>query len=151
MGTAGDSNPLRFIEVRPGIHTSTGRKGSAGVAKRLEFHGLSVVFRKAPQASIFRSKWTPDLHFEAQMPPRDSILGSRWRPGGPSESPRAYFGGLGGDVGAPGGLLEAPRRPLWSSRGGLGTPWERSRDLFWSMLGRLGEWFWSICCACGGS
>ena len=53
--------------------------------------------------------------------------------------PRAYFGGLGGDVGAPGGLLEAPRRALWSSRGGLGTPRESSRDRFGSIFGR----FWN--------
>ena len=85
------------------------------------------------------------------MLPRASILRSRWRPGGPSETPRAYFGGLGGDVGAPGGLLEAPRRALWSSRGGLGTPRERSREHFGSILDRFGELFLNIFFACGGS
>ena len=71
------------------------------------------------------------------MSPRASILRSRWHPGGPSETPRAYFGGLGGDVGARGGLLEAPRRALWSSRGGLGIPRERSMEhfgLFWGVI-----------------
>ena len=85
------------------------------------------------------------------MHPRASILRSRWRPGGPSETPRAYFGGLGSDVGAPGGLLEAPRRALWSSRGGFGTPRERSREHFWSILDRFWELFWNIFFACGGS
>ena len=78
------------------------------------------------------------------MHPRASILRSRWRPGGPSETPRAYFGGLGGDVGAPGGLLEVPRRALWSSQGGLGTPRERSRDHFGSILGCFWESVLSI-------
>ena len=85
------------------------------------------------------------------MPPRASILRSRWRPGGPSETPRAYFGGLGSDVGAPGGLLEGPRRVLWSSWGGLGTPRERSREHFGSILDRFGELFLNIFFAYGGS
>ena len=85
------------------------------------------------------------------MLPRASILSSQWRPGGPSETPRAYFGGLGSDVGAPGGLLEVPRRALWSSRGGLGTPRECSREHFESILDRFGELFLSIFFACGGS
>ena len=84
------------------------------------------------------------------MPPRASILRSQWRPGGPSETPRAYFGSLGGDVGAPGSLLEAPRRALWSSRGGLGTPRERSRDHFGNILGRFWEGFWTIFFVRGG-
>ena len=75
------------------------------------------------------------------MHPRASILRSRWRPGGPSETPRAYFGGLGGDVGARGGLLEAPRRALWSSRGGLGTPRERSREHFGAFWAVFGSYF----------
>ena len=85
------------------------------------------------------------------MLPRASILRSRWRPGGPSKTPRAYFGGLGSDVGAPGDLLEAPRRALWSSRGGLGTPRERSRDHMGSIWGRFRQGFWSIFFACGGT
>ena len=75
------------------------------------------------------------------MPLWASILSSRWPPGAPSETPRAHFGGLGGDVGGPGGLLEAPKRALWSSPGGLGSLWERSRDHVRNILAVFGSDF----------
>ena len=89
------------------------------------------------RSPILSSKCHQDLHFEFPK-------GSTWSPGGPLGTPWACFGGLGVDVGAPGGLLEVPRRALWSSRGGLGAPRERSRDRVGSIWRCFGEGFRSI-------
>jgi len=76
----------------------------------------------------------PRSQFWGLNGPRTSILRSKCRPW--RWSSWCFFGDS--------------RRALWSSRGGLGIPRERSWDHFGGILGRFWEGFWTIFFVRGG-